>query len=134
MPPPQLLWPYWTESDERVKARWKLAGVFALTLGTTGVRSAPLYYKMLILGICGSLDLSSCCARRASGAGGSVFKAFKGIYVVLRCVRGFVPCPKAKFAALPREQPSSLPCSVLFNCLGRDFFYALSAKDQENSS
>ena len=36
----QLLWPYWTESDERVRARWKLAGVFALTLGTTGVRWA----------------------------------------------------------------------------------------------
>ena len=36
--PPQLALPYWTESDERVSARWKLAGVFALTLGTTGVR------------------------------------------------------------------------------------------------
>lgn len=34
----QLALPYWTESDERVSARWKLAGVFALTLGTTGVR------------------------------------------------------------------------------------------------
>ncbi|KAI7843346.1 hypothetical protein COHA_003043 [Chlorella ohadii] len=33
----KLALPYWTESDERVSARWKLAGVFALTLGTTGV-------------------------------------------------------------------------------------------------
>lgn len=59
--PPQLALPYWTESDERVSARWKLAGVFALTLGTTGV-------------------------------------------------------------------------SVLFNFLGRDFFNALSAKDQAKFS
>lgn len=29
------------ESEERVSARWKLAGVFALTLGTTGVRCGP---------------------------------------------------------------------------------------------
>jgi ABC-type uncharacterized transport system fused permease/ATPase subunit len=55
----QLALPYWTESgEEHVKARWRLAGVLALTLGTTGV-------------------------------------------------------------------------SVLFNFLGRDFFNALSAKDQD---
>lgn len=36
--PLQLALPYWLESDERVSARWKLAGVVALTLGTTGVR------------------------------------------------------------------------------------------------
>jgi hypothetical protein len=29
--------PYWTESDVKTAARWKLAGVFALTLGTTGI-------------------------------------------------------------------------------------------------
>lgn len=34
----QLALPYWMESEDRVSARWKLAGVFALTLGTTGVR------------------------------------------------------------------------------------------------
>ena len=28
--------PYWTESDERVGARWRLAGVLGLTLATTG--------------------------------------------------------------------------------------------------
>ncbi|PRW39262.1 ABC transporter D family member chloroplastic isoform A [Chlorella sorokiniana] len=33
----KLVLPYWMESEERVSARWKLAGVFALTLGTTGV-------------------------------------------------------------------------------------------------
>ncbi|EFN54030.1 hypothetical protein CHLNCDRAFT_31925, partial [Chlorella variabilis] len=57
----KLALPYWTESDDRNSARWKLAGVVALTLGTTGV-------------------------------------------------------------------------SVLFNFLGRDFFNALSAKDQEKFS
>jgi hypothetical protein len=36
----QLVLPYWTDSEERNSARWKLAGVFALTLGTTGVRWA----------------------------------------------------------------------------------------------
>lgn len=57
---PQLALPYWTESgEEHTRARWRLAGVLALTLGTTGV-------------------------------------------------------------------------SVLFNFLGRDFFNALSAKDQEH--
>ncbi|KAL4440466.1 hypothetical protein ABPG75_003467 [Micractinium tetrahymenae] len=54
----ELVLPYWMESDEKNSARWRLAGVFALTLGTTGV-------------------------------------------------------------------------SVVFNYLGRDFFNALSAKDQE---
>ena len=34
----QLGLPYWTSEEEGVKARWKLAGVAALTLGTTGVR------------------------------------------------------------------------------------------------
>lgn len=37
-PAVQLALPYWTESDDRNSARWKLAGVVALTLGTTGVR------------------------------------------------------------------------------------------------
>ena len=34
----QLVLPYWMESEERADARWKLAGVVALTLATTGVR------------------------------------------------------------------------------------------------
>lgn len=34
----QLGLPYWKSEDAGGKARWKLAGVFALTLGTTGVR------------------------------------------------------------------------------------------------
>ena len=34
----QLTLPYWTKSEDATKARWKLAGVVLLTLGTTGVR------------------------------------------------------------------------------------------------
>lgn len=34
----QLGLPYWSAEGEGGKARWKLAGVLALTLGTTGVR------------------------------------------------------------------------------------------------
>ena len=35
----QLGGPYWSDPEEGGKARWQLAGVVALTLGTTGVRS-----------------------------------------------------------------------------------------------
>ena len=35
----QLGAPYWSDPEEGGKARWQLAGVVALTLGTTGVRS-----------------------------------------------------------------------------------------------
>jgi len=34
----QLTIPYWTKSEDATKAKWKLAGVVLLTLGTTGVR------------------------------------------------------------------------------------------------
>ena len=34
----QLTLPYWTKSEDATKAKWKLAGVVLLTLGTTGVR------------------------------------------------------------------------------------------------
>lgn len=34
----QLGAPYWSDPEEGSKARWQLAGVVALTLGTTGVR------------------------------------------------------------------------------------------------
>ncbi|KAI3431377.1 hypothetical protein D9Q98_004431 [Chlorella vulgaris] len=33
----KLVLPYWNESEDHNSVRWKLAGVFALTLGTTGV-------------------------------------------------------------------------------------------------
>lgn len=36
--PPQLVLPYWTISEKAREARWRLAGVVALTLATTGVR------------------------------------------------------------------------------------------------
>ncbi len=36
----QLTLPYWTKSEDATKAKWKLAGVVLLTLGTTGVRQA----------------------------------------------------------------------------------------------
>lgn len=36
--PLQLGTPYWSDPEEGGKARWHLAGVVALTLGTTGVR------------------------------------------------------------------------------------------------
>ena len=36
----QLGAPYWSDPEEGSKARWQLAGVVALTLGTTGVRCA----------------------------------------------------------------------------------------------
>jgi len=35
---PQLSMPYWLEDDSNKSAKVKLAGVVALTLGTTGVR------------------------------------------------------------------------------------------------
>jgi hypothetical protein len=37
-PRPQLALPYWTDAEEGSSARWRLAAVLALTLGTTGVR------------------------------------------------------------------------------------------------
>jgi hypothetical protein len=45
----QLVLPYWMESEDRSSARWKLAGVFALTLGTTGVRCAQQVVLVLVL-------------------------------------------------------------------------------------
>jgi hypothetical protein len=33
----KLALPYWQDSDEGAQARWRLAGLLALTLGTTGV-------------------------------------------------------------------------------------------------
>lgn len=41
----QLTLPYWTKSEDATKARWKLAGVVLLTLGTTGVRQVPVGFR-----------------------------------------------------------------------------------------
>ena len=38
----QLTMPYWLEDDSNKSAKVKLAGVVALTLGTTGVRCDPM--------------------------------------------------------------------------------------------
>lgn len=38
----QLGMPYWGPDGGGAKAKWKLAGVLALTLGTTGVRQAAV--------------------------------------------------------------------------------------------
>ena len=38
---PQLGGPYWSDEEEGKRAKWKLATVIALTLGTTGVRYDP---------------------------------------------------------------------------------------------
>lgn len=35
---PQLAAPYWSDPAVATKARWRLAAVVGLTLGTTGVR------------------------------------------------------------------------------------------------
>lgn len=43
----QLTLPYWTKSEDASKARWKLAGVVLLTLGTTGVRCGALIAQSL---------------------------------------------------------------------------------------
>eukprot|EP00887_Chlorella_sp_A99_P002377 scaffold10.g2377.t1 len=47
----KLSLPYWTEAEEAGAARWKLAGVVALTLGTTAVRRGGVgakFQEMLI--------------------------------------------------------------------------------------
>ena len=41
----QLAMPYWIEDDSNKSAKMKLAGVVALTLGTTGVRWVALNPK-----------------------------------------------------------------------------------------
>jgi hypothetical protein len=43
----QLGGPYWSDPEEGSKARWQLAGVVALTLGTTGVRSVVWHAMVL---------------------------------------------------------------------------------------
>lgn len=117
-PPLQLALPYWMESEERMSARWKLAGVFALTLGTTGVRwaaaGAPLRPE----------------AARLSTA----------LVPLLRDSVHLWPWNPRTAAAATAGMPALhhpisfalcfVFCSVLFNFLNRDFFNALSAKDQ----
>lgn len=62
----QLGLPYWSAEGVGRKARWKLAGVFALTLGTTGVRSFPELCqeqssKLIQCLLFGCLDIQTSC-------------------------------------------------------------------------
>lgn len=45
----QLALPYWNDPDVKSEARWRLAGVVALTVATTGVRYT-LSIQMLYCG------------------------------------------------------------------------------------
>jgi hypothetical protein len=99
----QLALPYWMESEERNSARWKLAGVVALTLGTTGVR-------------CGHEP--------------AMHILFATPLFISSLTFAIITAPSPLIDA---ARPTPL-CSVLFNFLGRDFFNALSAKDQEKFS
>lgn len=47
----QLVLPYWMESSEKVQARWKLARVLGLTLGTTGIRCWMDFVWVFFLGM-----------------------------------------------------------------------------------
>lgn len=91
--------PYWTESDERSSARWKLAGVFALTLGTTGVRC----------------ELPN---GRVCGWWGTHRRACM-LWLLRRA------CARSAWRLTPgslRSRLTSCHCSVVFNFLNRDFF------------
>jgi ABC-type uncharacterized transport system fused permease/ATPase subunit len=86
----QLTMPYWQDTETNNGARMKLAGVVALTLGTTGVR---------------------CIAGRSAC---HIVTRLFNLLLVARCSDPAV---------------GTVPCSVMFNFLGRDFFTALSNKD-----
>ena len=108
----QLTMPYWLDSEAGGRARWRLATVVALTLGTTGVRCR------IALQACVTFLLHPFCVHCWALLGTA--------YASCAPIETKHQDDDTGFLSETRARRS-----VTFNFLGRDFFNAISEKDAE---